>query len=192
MASRAARSPEATSSARKKNTELRADVVAAAPVLDADSPAGIDDWITRGEVAELMRVSITTVRRLQGRDLHPRRSAEGVFLFDPREVEEVRARRPPPPEEVQCLGPGELAAAAFKLFRDGVDVRDAVIALQRLPTEVEALYADWERLGDMLFVSRHVRFILGRMVNDELLDTRILDGIEDNDADALYEFVSNA
>jgi hypothetical protein len=134
---------------------------------------------------------VTTVRRLQGRELHPRRSPEGVYLFDPNEVEEARGRRPPPPDCVECPGPGELAAEAFKLFREGVDVRDAVIALRRPPTVVEVLYADWERLGDMFFVSPQIRFILGQMTRDDLLDSRILDGIEDDSPEALYDFVSH-
>jgi hypothetical protein len=141
-------------------------------------------------VVELMRVSVTTVRRLQGSELHPRRSPEGVYLFDPREVEEASARRPPPPERVECREPGELAAEAFKLFRDGVDVRDAVIALRRPPVEVEALYADWERLGDMLFVSGRVRAQLSRMVTYELLDEEVFEAIEHGDAETLREVVS--
>jgi hypothetical protein len=105
-----------------------------------DTSADMDDWLTRGEVAEMMRVSITTVRRLQGRDLHPRRSSEGFYLFDPREVEQARARRPPAPEQSERRDdPGELAAEAFKLLRDGVDVRDVVIALRRPPKEIEAV-----------------------------------------------------
>src|SRR3954453_9539338 len=94
-----------------------------------DRPADIDAWLTRSEVAEVLRVSVTTVRRLQGRELHPQRSEEGVYLFDPSEVDELCARRPPPPEPRDCRDPGELAAEAFKLLRDGADVRDLVIAL---------------------------------------------------------------
>ncbi len=53
------------------------------------------------------------------------------------------------------------------------------------------LYADRERLGDMLFVSPQIRFILGRMTRDDLLDSRVLDGLEGDDPEALYDFVSH-
>jgi hypothetical protein len=43
----------------------------------------------------------------------------------------------------------------------------------------------------MLFVSPQIRFILGRMTHDDLLDSRILDGIEDDSPEALYDFVSH-
>lgn len=155
-------------------------------------PAGMAEWITRSEVAEIMRVSVTTVRRLQGRELHPLRSPEGVYLFDPREVEEVRARRPPPPGPVEHQDPGGFAAEAFKLFRDGVDVRDAVIALRRSPGEVETLYADWERLGDMLFLSSPVRWQLSRMASHGLVDEQVVEAIEDDDFEALSAIVAEA
>lgn len=192
MASRAATRSRSRASSTKRGKDLESNVTPAVTSPAADSPAGIDEWITRGEVAGLMGVSITTVRRLQGRDLHPRRSADGVYLFDPREVEEVRARRPPPPEKVDSLGPGELAAAAFKLFRDGVDVRDAVIALARQPAEVEALYADWERLGDMLFISWRIRSELSRMARHGLIDPDVLEAVEDDDPATLSALVSEA
>ena len=51
-----------------------------------DIAASIDDFLTRGEVATLLRVSIATVRRWQGKDLHPRRDETGLYLFDPGEV----------------------------------------------------------------------------------------------------------
>jgi hypothetical protein len=152
----------------------------------------MQDWLTRGEVAEIIRVSVTTVRRLQGRELHPRRSSEGVYLFDPREVEEVRARRPRPPESIECREPGELAAETFRLFRDGVDVRDVVIAVRRPPTEIEALHTDWERMGDMLVISWRIRSQLSRMVRHDLLSPEILEAIEDDDADTLGGLVSDA
>ena len=192
MASPLRKSSRSPSSSTKRTGDFGGDVTLAAPTIGDGSPAGTVDWITRGEVAELMHVSVATVRRLQASELHPRRSPEGVYLFDPREVEEARARRPPPPERVVCCEPGELAAEAFKLFRDGVDVRDAVIALRRPPAEVEALSADWERLGDMLFVSQRVRWQLDRMARTGLLSEEIVEAIDADDADTLRDLVSDA
>lgn len=67
--------------------------------------------------------------------------------------------------------PVELAAEAFRLLREGVDVRDVVIALRWPPKEIEALYADWERLGDMLVPRARVQ--LERMVRYRLLMAEI-------------------
>jgi hypothetical protein len=156
------------------------------------SPADISQWLMRAEVAAILRVSIATVRRMEGRDLHPQRSEEGFYLFDPGEVETARARRPPPPEPRDCRDPGELAAEAFQLLRDGVDIRDLVIALRRPPTEIEILYSDWERMGDALVISPGVRSQLARMARHGLrLDDEILEMIEADDADTLCEVVSD-
>jgi hypothetical protein len=157
-----------------------------------DTSADMDDWLTRGEVAAVMRVSITTVRRLQGRELHPRRSPDGFYLFDPREVEVARARRPPQPDPRECGDAGELAAETFKFLRDGVDIRDVVIALRRPTKEIEALYVDWERMGDMLVISKRTRGQLARLVRHGLLSGAIAEAIEDDDAETLGELVANA
>ena len=57
-------------------------------------------------------------------------------------LEVVRARRPPPPEPRECREPGDIAAEAFKLLRDGVDARDLVIALRRPAAEIATIYAE--------------------------------------------------
>lgn len=190
MASRAAKSSRTSST--ETSQDLDGNVAVAAPVLPGGSAAGIEDWLTRAEVAAVLRVSIATVRRLEGRQLHPQRSEEGFYMFNRTEVEAARARRPPAPEPRDCRGPGELAAEAFKLLRDGVDVRDLVIGLRRPPAEIEALYADWERMGDALVISSRVRSQLARMAGHGFLDDAILEAIEANDADTLRELVSDA
>jgi hypothetical protein len=45
--------------------------------------------LTRSQVALRIGRSIATVRRMEGRSLHPTRDAHGVHWFDPRAVEEV-------------------------------------------------------------------------------------------------------
>jgi hypothetical protein len=153
-----------------------------------DIYAGREDWLTRSEVAALLRVSIATVRRLQGRDLHPARSGDGPYLFDPNEVEQVRANRPLPPEPRTCADPGELAAEAFKLFREGVDVRDVVIALRRPPGEVAELYASWERMGDSIVISPKLKTHLQHLVTCRLLEGEIMAAIENDDPESLKGF----
>jgi hypothetical protein len=171
-----------------KTSALRKRAVTHDQAEVAGSPAAL----TRGEVAGLMRLSVTTVRRLEGRELHPRRSPEGVYLFDPREVEQARARRPPPSEPTESREPGDLAAETFRLLRDGVNIRDIVIALRRPPAEIEALHADWARMGDTFVISSDVHSQLARMASHGLLSDEILDAVEDDDAEALCLLVSDA
>jgi predicted transcriptional regulator len=166
--------------------------LAAITAIGHDSAAGSGDWLTRAEVAVLLGVSIASVRRLQGRDLHPQRSEQGFYLFDPGEVESVRSRRPPAPEPRECHDAGELAAEAFKLFRDGVDQRDVLIALKRSPQEIEGLYAAWERMGGAHFVSEKVYDQLRRMTHLRLLAPEVLQALEDDDPVALQKHVGRA
>jgi hypothetical protein len=48
--------------------------------------------LTRSAVAKLLRRSIATVRRLEGRELFPRRDRNGVLRFDEDEVATVARR----------------------------------------------------------------------------------------------------
>jgi hypothetical protein len=159
---------------------------------DDDIAASIDDFLTRGEVAMLLRVSIATVRRLQGKDLHPRRDESGLYLFDPEEVKALRARRPPPPEPRACRDPDQVGAEAFLLFRDGVDARDVVIALKRPPREIAMFYADWERMGHAIVISDEVHTQLERMVRLRLLPQEVLTAIENDSHAAIQEHIAKA
>jgi hypothetical protein len=47
--------------------------------------------MTRAQVARYLRRSVASVRRAEGRHLHPYRDAKGVFRFEPDEVRELRA-----------------------------------------------------------------------------------------------------
>ena len=45
--------------------------------------------LTRGQVAKRLGKSIATVRRMEGGALHPKQDLNGIFRFDPTEVERV-------------------------------------------------------------------------------------------------------
>jgi hypothetical protein len=158
----------------------------------SDSPAGMGNFLTRGEVAEVLRVSIATIRRWQGKDLHPRRDDTGMYLFDPQEVEAFRARRPPPPETRRCEDSGELGAEAFMLFREGVDVRDVVIALRRPPEEIWALYKQWETMGDAIVLSKEVHEQLSRLARHRLIPDAVLEAMENDDYEMISDYINNS
>jgi len=75
-------------------------------------------------------------------------------------------------------------------LRDGVDVRDLVIALRRPAAEVAAIYAEWERMGYAIVISDRVHAQLERMVKQGLLSGRILQAIEEDDGDLMCDLVS--
>ena len=114
------------------------------------APAG---GMTRAEVADSLGVSVATVRRIEGKTLHPRRASDGHWCFDPREVEAVRpavarAGKPAPPGKHAARGPadGELAAKLFPLFERGASFDAVVRETHASPTAVRALFHEW-RLG---------------------------------------------
>lgn len=173
-------------------TRTETTVVEDSDSRSGDIPAGMNDFLTRSEVATVLRVSIATVRRWQGKELHPCRDDAGMYLFDPQEVEAIRASRPPPPEPRPCKDPGDLAAEAFKLFRDGVDVRDVVISLQRPPGEIWALYEHWETMGNALVLSDEVHAQLSRLARHGLLADTVLEAIENDDYETIRDFINDS
>ena len=86
---------------------------------------------------------MTTVRKLEGVELHPKR-IKGVWRFDVGEVEQLvaaRAKSRATPDE--CAG--SLAADAFALFERGADLRDCVKSLRVSPATVDALFREWSQ-----------------------------------------------
>jgi hypothetical protein len=94
-----------------------------------------DEALTRTEVARQLRVSIATVRRMEGRELHPRRRRDGTRLFDATEVATIATSR-----AVRPNAGGEIAARACELFREGKGVVDVVIALRQSFDTVRSLF----------------------------------------------------
>lgn len=104
--------------------------------------SGTQASLTRSEVAHHLGVSITTVRRMEGHQLHPSTDARGVHVFERAEVLvilEKRAQKPVTKRE----NPGEVAARVFELFKAGADLRKVVMAARVHPHVVRELYAEW-------------------------------------------------
>jgi hypothetical protein len=111
--------------------------------MNSPDPSGskTEHW-TRHEVAEYLRVSITTVRRMEGRELHPGVGERGVRLFAASEVRTVAEQRTHLPISKR-EDEGEVAARVFELFRAGADIRKVVIDVRVHPRVVRELYAEW-------------------------------------------------
>lgn len=52
--------------------------------------------LTRSQVANKLGISVTSVRRLEGKKLHPKTREDGVHIFDLNEVEAIRITITPP------------------------------------------------------------------------------------------------
>lgn len=93
-------------------------------------------------MAKRLGTSVASVRRLEGRVLHPQRGERGVWLFSAAEVARAastyagKQKRP-------STDDGELAARAFELFRLGHDLAAIVVELRQQPRTIRELYAEW-------------------------------------------------
>ena len=96
-----------------------------------------DEPITRGYVAQILGVDVSTVRRLEARgQLHPKIGRGGIRHFAMHEVRRLKAHR------LRLLRSQhvEMKLAAFVLFRKGTDWRDAAIQLRYDPARIYRLW----------------------------------------------------
>jgi DNA-binding transcriptional MerR regulator len=91
--------------------------------------------LRRSEVAALLGVHISTIRRMEGKRLSPVRNHDGVHYFDRREVEELAAER-----GRETKPSGQLAARVYKLLREGKTIGEIVFDTELSPVEVRALF----------------------------------------------------
>lgn len=112
-----------------------------------------DGKLTRADVARRLGVSRTTVRRFEGKALHPVEGPGGVRFFEEREVQALqityRADR-----SAACAtdaddaddAAGHHAADAFERFDHGATPSDVVKALHLRPELVLSLHEAWLRM----------------------------------------------
>jgi hypothetical protein len=104
--------------------------------------------MTRNEASDMLSCSQQTLANYERRgDLHPqaayRPDGRGVehrvIVYNPHELKKlaIKLRR----HVLQPRDPGEMAARAFELFREGKSMEDVVVELRMQPDQVEALYA---------------------------------------------------
>jgi hypothetical protein len=146
--------------------------------------------VTRSAAAAALRVSVTTVRRWEGELLHPERGPDGVHVFDLAEIEALARQRPAQEERARNGTAGEVAAAAFALFKKGVDPRDVVIELEQPPDVIKKLQAEWHLMGDRLILGEETVRVLDRMSSARLIDPEVLSAIYNDDHEWLREHVT--
>lgn len=136
----------------KRNTSRPPDETVCA------TPAGEVVGLTRAGAAALLRVSSSTVRRLEERGvLHPH-VIDGVHFFDPEEIHRARAAR-----TTNAPTDGDAAALAFELLDQGGGLRDVVKRCRVTPERARSLATEWKRMGSgELIISAQVRAEISR------------------------------
>ncbi len=140
-------------------------------VASAEAARGSGDFLTRRQVARRLGLSLSTVRRMEGAQLHPIVNERGVRYFEATEIQAVfiRVRRSRKPESENA--DGTLAAAAFTLFQSGADVVAVVKELRESPQSIEALFEHWKRLrGTVLLDAESLRALANHLTVAALPD----------------------
>jgi hypothetical protein len=108
---------------------------------DADaSQTPAPDRLTRKQAAERLGVSISKIRTMEGRELHPI-VENGVNYFTTSEVDALVRGAPAKPKST--LSDGQMAARVFRLLDAGKNLREIVTELEEPPDRIRALYREW-------------------------------------------------
>ena len=99
--------------------------------------------MTRRDVAHRLAVSVSSVRRMEGIDLHPLQDAQGTWRFDRDEIESLARKRLPRPVQQSKDVLGQVASRVFAAFEAGCDLSEIVVDLHVHPTTVRELYSEW-------------------------------------------------
>lgn len=114
--------------------------------------------MTRQQAADRLGVSVATVRRLEGGQLHPAVGLDGVRRFADEEVDALAAKRPyRQPREPAPRGTapststisGDVAAGVFSDLAEGLPTASIVVTRQLSPEVVRRLHADWLSLREL-------------------------------------------
>jgi hypothetical protein len=135
-------SEPASGPAPGKNSPSKQAAAAVAPAPPPLPPPRL----TRTAVARRLGCSVSKVRTLEGKALHPLVEG-GVHTFAAAQVEALAATIPRR-ARAGDRGAGAQAAAVFRLFDAGKDLRVVVEELGVEPEQVRALYRQW-RVPDL-------------------------------------------
>lgn len=111
-----------------------------------------DGWLTRNEASDVLRCSLQTLKNYESRGLlHPRHGVrkdrsggERVMLvYNPKELAELPTRNGVGQPRIAIHEPGEQAARAFELLREGRSLDEIVIELRETPDRIDYLNERW-------------------------------------------------
>jgi ABC-type transporter Mla MlaB component len=111
-----------------------------------------DGWLTRNEASDVLRCSLQTLKNYESRGLlHPRHGirkdrsgGERVMLvYNPKELAELPTRNGVGQPRIAIHEPGEQAARAFELLREGRPLDEIVVELRETPDRIDYLHERW-------------------------------------------------
>ena len=114
----------------------------------------LSTWLSRDQALDLLNVTFNTILALERRDqLHPKKmlrpdrsgAMRMQWVYDPRELAKVPQRHRGFGKEMRP--PGEAAARAFELFREGHSLEEVVVELREAPDHVRELHERWLDMG---------------------------------------------
>jgi hypothetical protein len=140
----------------KQATEIGVGIVKseASDPVRASVAGGSGRVLTRADVARRLGMSLSSVRRMEGKVLNPVVGARGVRYFAETEIEAVFIRICQTHKLDTARMDGIWGAEAFALFRDGADPIEAVKRLEIGPDRAERLFRHWRRFGEAMVLDR--------------------------------------
>jgi hypothetical protein len=99
--------------------------------------------LTRTQVAERLGVSVSAVRRMEGKTLHPVQDGSGRWRFASKELGDASAAKPKR-RSLKRSDAGEMAARVFQALAEGRGLRYIVTRLRVDPAKVRELYSEWQ------------------------------------------------
>lgn len=106
------------------------------------APTSSPDRLTRKQVAQRLGVSLSKVRTMEGKELHPTRE-NGVNYFAVAEIDALSRADAAPVKTKGGLTDGQLAARVFRLLDAGKNLREIVTELEEPPERIRGLYREW-------------------------------------------------
>ena len=104
-------------------------------------------WYSRNEVAILIKHTIDGVRYLQKNGTFHPQHIDGIWRFDPQEIDrylKARAATLLSNDQNVIYKKGELASAAFAMFKRGCTRRDVVLRLKIEPDVAQRLWEQYQ------------------------------------------------
>jgi hypothetical protein len=134
-------------------------------VVSTTVAAPADRLLGRAQAAQLLGVSKSTLRRMEGEQLMPVVGPKNVRLFHEEQIRSLVVTRR---AEVASTHPsGDLAADAFELFDAGLHPVDVVKKLRVEPSLIESLHQRWSAWRGMLVLSTAGASQLHELLSDD-------------------------
>jgi len=133
--------------------------------------------LTRAQAAELLGVTEREVSRMDGRLLHPVRTADRRYLYDLAEVRAILARSGGN-DGARPIVSGETAAAVFELFEGGKTLPQVVIQTKETPTTISYLRAEYDRMVRSMVLPAETVSKLRQMLGVEFRPDSLPDAVQ--------------